>query len=59
MDLRAPSVSDGPSDEEDVDETPAEKRLRLAKLYLDSVKNDMGLGAALLALCTPRYAAKH
>jgi ribosomal RNA-processing protein 9 len=28
--------------EDDEDESPAEKRLRLAKLYLDSVKNDLG-----------------
>jgi ribosomal RNA-processing protein 9 len=28
--------------EDDEDESPAEKRLRLAKLYLESVKNDLG-----------------
>jgi ribosomal RNA-processing protein 9 len=32
------------SDEEDENETPAQKRLRLAQLYIDSVKNDMRLG---------------
>ena len=31
--------------EEDEDETPAQKRLRLAKLYLDSVKQGLSLGA--------------
>ena len=30
------------SGEEDENETPAEKRLRLARLYLDSVKEDLG-----------------
>src|ERR1700733_7668439 len=30
------------SGEEDEDETPAEKRLRLAKLYLESVKEGLG-----------------
>lgn len=36
------------SDEEDPDETPAEKRLRLAQVYLDSVKEDVTrLGAPL------------
>lgn len=29
--------------EDDEDESPAEKRLRLAKLYLESVKNDLGV----------------
>jgi len=28
--------------EDDEDESPAEKRLRLAKLYLESVRNDLG-----------------
>lgn len=47
MDLRAPDVDPNAyeSGDEDEDETPAEKRLRLAKLYLDSVKQGMGLGA--------------
>ncbi|KAF9812679.1 hypothetical protein IEO21_06066 [Rhodonia placenta] len=46
MDLRAPDVDPNAyeSGDEDEDETPAEKRLRLAKLYLDSVKQGMGLG---------------
>ena len=43
MELRASSDSDpNASGEEDELETPAEKRLRLAKLYLDSVKEDLG-----------------
>ncbi|CAL1709492.1 unnamed protein product [Somion occarium] len=43
MDLRAPDVDVYESGEEDEDETPAEKRLRLAKLYLESVKQDLTL----------------
>jgi len=43
MDLRANMDEDpGASGEEDENETPAEKRLRLAQLYLDSVKVDLG-----------------
>ncbi|KAJ3985932.1 WD40-repeat-containing domain protein [Lentinula detonsa] len=41
-DLRAPSdVEDELEGEDDPDETPAEKRLRLAQLYLDGVKEDL------------------
>lgn len=36
------------SGEEDEDETPAEKRLRLAQLYLDSVKESLGAFYTLL-----------
>ncbi|CCM05380.1 uncharacterized protein FIBRA_07596 [Fibroporia radiculosa] len=45
LDLRAPDVVPDvyESGEEDDEETPAEKRLRLAKLYLDDVKQDLGL----------------
>ncbi|KAI0752885.1 WD40-repeat-containing domain protein [Daedaleopsis nitida] len=45
MDLRAPDVDPDAyeSGEEDEDETPAQKRLRLAKLYLDSVKQGLSL----------------
>ncbi|THH29233.1 hypothetical protein EUX98_g4954 [Antrodiella citrinella] len=45
MDLRAPDVDPDTyeSGEEDDDETPAEKRLRLAKLYLESVKSGLTL----------------
>lgn len=43
MDLRANIDEDqGASGEEDENETPAEKRLRLAQLYLNSVKVDLG-----------------
>ncbi|KAG6909425.1 hypothetical protein DXG01_000578 [Tephrocybe rancida] len=45
MDLRADLDDDaGMSGEEDEDETPAEKRLRLAKLYLESVKEGLADG---------------
>ncbi|RDX44612.1 WD40 repeat-like protein [Lentinus brumalis] len=45
MDLRAPDVDPDAyeSAEEDEDETPAQKRLRLAKLYLDNVKEGLSL----------------
>ncbi|KAK7683594.1 hypothetical protein QCA50_013432 [Cerrena zonata] len=43
MDLRAPDADAYESAEEDEDETPAEKRLRLAKLYLENVKQDLTL----------------
>ena len=54
MDLRAPDVDPDAyeSAEEDEDETPAEKRLRLAKLYLDNVKQGLTLGAWYI-LCRP------
>ena len=44
LDLRPASDDDVGHDDdgEDKDETPAEKRLRLAKLYLQSVKEDLG-----------------
>jgi ribosomal RNA-processing protein 9 len=45
MDLRADQVDPNESGDEDAGETPAEKRLRLAKLYLESVRE--GLGASL------------
>ena len=44
MDLRAGYDEPSSSEEEDSHETPAAKRLRLAKLYLESVKKDAGLG---------------
>ena len=49
MDLRAPDVDPDAyeSGEEDEDETPAQKRLRLAKLYLDGVKQGLSLGASI------------
>ena len=45
LDLRADEVDPNESGEEDAGETPAEKRLRLAKLYLESIRE--GLGASL------------
>jgi len=45
LDLKIASGDDFVGDddgEEDAGETPAEKRLRLAKLYLESVKEDLG-----------------
>lgn len=45
MDLRADYAEEPAlSEEEDPDETPAEKRLRLAKIYLEDVRQDVGLG---------------
>ncbi|KAH9034948.1 WD40 repeat-like protein [Lactarius hengduanensis] len=44
MDLRAEEVDPNESGEEDADETPAEKRLRLAKLYLESIKEGLADG---------------
>ncbi|KZO89643.1 WD40 repeat-like protein, partial [Calocera viscosa TUFC12733] len=41
IDLRRPDDEDGSSAEEDENETPAQKRLRLAKLYLESVRTDL------------------
>ena len=41
----------GVEDEEDPDETPAEKRLRLAQMYLDGVKETLQLGACSLGSC--------
>ena len=46
MELRASESDPGASGEEDDIETPAEKRLRLAKEYLESVKD--GLGTLLM-----------
>lgn len=44
LDLRAGRDDElAASGEEDDSETPAQKRLRLAKLYLESVKDDLGL----------------
>ncbi|KAG6817022.1 hypothetical protein H0H87_000644 [Tephrocybe sp. NHM501043] len=44
MDLRPDDEDAAVSGEEDEDETPAEKRLRLAKLYLESVKEGLADG---------------
>jgi hypothetical protein len=50
MDLRADEVDPNESGDEDAGETPAEKRLRLAKLYLQSVRDDLGASFPLLFL---------
>jgi ribosomal RNA-processing protein 9 len=43
LDLRPDAdLDEAASGSEDEDETPAEKRLRLAQLYLDSVKKSLG-----------------
>lgn len=51
MDLRAEVVDPNESGEEDEEETPAEKRLRLAKLYLDSVKDGLGTSLSTPSIC--------
>ena len=51
MDLRADEADPGASGEEDEAEAPAEKRLRLARLYLDSVKEGLGACAARVNPC--------
>ncbi|KZS87993.1 WD40 repeat-like protein [Sistotremastrum niveocremeum HHB9708] len=43
LELRAEDVEEG-SGEEDENETPAQKRLRLAKVYLDGLKEELGEG---------------
>ena len=50
MDLRAEEVYPNESGEEDEEETPAEKRLRLAKLYLESVKGGLGTWSILVCV---------
>ena len=42
IDLRADEGDPNESGDEDAGETPAEKRLRLAKLYLESIKEGLG-----------------
>ena len=42
LDLRVSDEEPYQSGSENEDETPAEKRLRLAQLYLDGVKNSLG-----------------
>lgn len=42
LDLRESEIDEHASGEEDENETAAQKRLRLAKLYLQSVKDDLG-----------------
>lgn len=43
MDLRTEEDDPGASGDEDDNETPADKRLRLAQLYLDSLKTSLGM----------------
>jgi ribosomal RNA-processing protein 9 len=44
LDLRPDADADvEPSGDEDEEETPAEKRLRLAQLYLNNVKESLGM----------------
>ena len=43
MELRAEDVDPGLSGNEDETETPAEKRLRLAQLYLENLKTSLGV----------------
>jgi ribosomal RNA-processing protein 9 len=45
MDLRAEDVDPGASGDEDDTETPAGKRLRLAQVYLDSLKTSLGVSS--------------
>lgn len=52
LDLRADQVDPNESGEEDADETPAEKRLRLAKLYLESIKEDLGQSLTPVSYCS-------
>lgn len=62
MDLRAPDVDPNAyeSGEEDEEETEAEKRLRLAKLYLQEVKEGLSLGVCsfchIRAICMYSHA---
>lgn len=55
MDLRASDEEPYHSDSENEDETPAEKRLRLAQAYLEGVKNSLGtsLNVLLNLVLTP------
>jgi ribosomal RNA-processing protein 9 len=50
MELRADEVDPNESGDEDAGETPAEKRLRLAKVYLQSVRDDLGTSFPLFFL---------
>src|ERR1700722_12669903 len=54
-DLNVASGEEASGDEYE-DETPAEKRLRLAKLYLESVKDDLGTCAPFTPLCSLSWA---
>lgn len=54
LDLRGSDGDAGTSGEEDEMETPAEKRLRLAKVYLDSVKEGLA-GKSFVILFSRAY----
>jgi ribosomal RNA-processing protein 9 len=58
MDLRADQVDPNESGDEDAGETPAEKRLRLAKLYLESVREGIGASVASLAVSDPMFSLR-
>lgn len=49
MDLHPEEPDPGASGDEDEDETPAEKRLRLAQMYLDGVKESLGMPSQYFA----------
>lgn len=42
MDLRADEIDPGESGDEDIGETPAEKRLRLARMVLEDRRKELG-----------------
>lgn len=42
MDLRADDIDPGESGDEDAEETPAEKRLRLARMVLEDRRKELG-----------------
>ncbi len=48
LDLRAEEEDPGKSGDEDENETPAEKRLRLAQLYIDNLKTSLGTRGGFL-----------
>jgi ribosomal RNA-processing protein 9 len=48
LDLRAEEEDLGKSGDEDENETPAEKRLRLAQLYIDNLKTSLGTPGGFL-----------
>ena len=52
LDLTRSDEDEGASGDEDEHETPAEKRLRLARLYLESVKKDIGMFVRVVFRCS-------
>ena len=60
LDLRPDAaVEEGTSGSEDEDETPAEKRLRLAQLYLDTVKESLGKSRGVKSYRAKRLTIVH